>query len=247
MRCGHLAVLHLHAGCRRRCPPAAHPPRRLQLEEAQGGEDPEARARLDRLRKQLAALEEAQERAAHHDAVIAHHPPAADASGASGSGADIGVDISAALGDTTAMLQQMDGCVGKLVLLLTLASELRQPAGREGCWWLAVGYCCSASRRSAGSIAGKTPLLLLCRTWNTCRLARRLSGLEHKLEELDDDTKVVLQQTAGGWLAGALAGAEDEVGGIDAAIVEEDGEAQEEQAAAAGDAAVGQQGGSSGV
>lgn len=50
----------------------------------------------------------------------------------------------------------------------------------------------------------------LCRRPASRSLARRLSGLEHKLEDLDEGTKEVLRQSAGSWL-GALGEAVDGV------------------------------------
>ena len=101
--------------CRRRLPllppdaAAPHPPpcapscSPCQLEEAQGGTDPEARARLEDLRRQLGALEEAQERAAHHEA-HPHHRPLQELPGGSPQGGG-----NSPPSDPAAMLQQMDG------------------------------------------------------------------------------------------------------------------------------------------
>lgn len=87
-------ALHLHLPC-----PSCS---LSQLEEAQGGADPEARARLEELRRQLGALEEAQERAAHHEGHP--HRPLQELPGGSGQGSG-----NSPPSDPAAMLQQMDG------------------------------------------------------------------------------------------------------------------------------------------
>ena len=82
------------------------------------------------------------------------------------------------------------------------------------------------------------PACLPCPHWLPTRsLARRLSGLEHQLESLDEGTKEVLRQSAGGWL-GALGDAVQ-----DAAAPIEEAAAAAGAAENGGGAAGSQQGG----
>lgn len=97
-----------------------------QLELAQGGHDPEARARLDQLRQQLGVLDAAKQRATAAEAAgvadgteedIAAHL-SGNASGSSGgAGLENGAAASPATslaGGAATMLQQMDGLSARL-------------------------------------------------------------------------------------------------------------------------------------
>lgn len=57
-------------------------------------------------------------------------------------------------------------------------------------------YGCTADALPCAGAHAPSPVLAT----PVASLARRLSGLEHRLEELDQGTKEVLQASAGGWL-----------------------------------------------
>lgn len=140
-----------------------------QLEAAQGGVDSEARSKMDLLRQQLGALDQARQRAASAEADA---PPSSIGSGAAGLQPGAASSTAGAIaGDDVATLQQMEG------------------------------------------------------------LSARLSGLECKLAQLDDDSRAVLLQAGGTWL-GALQADGDDGGRSGSSTAAEEGGGEEAAAAA---------------